>query len=83
MTPQILCARPSAMPAHDSPRFTMRLEPHEIEALRDVAERQGSTMADLVRSHILAIIKADMVPPRPKGPRGPRKKSGMTSAAAE
>ena len=75
MTPQILCARPSAMPAHNSPRFTVRLEPHEIEQFRELARKRGVTMADVVRPTILAVIKSEPVAPRPKGPRGQRKKS--------
>ena len=65
------------MPAHNSPRFTVRLEPHEIEQFRELARKRGVTMADVVRPTILAFINSEPVAPRPKGPRGPHKKSGI------
>lgn len=61
------------MPANNSPRFTMRLEPHEIEALRELAEARGTTMADLVRPFILELIKSKPVNPRPRGRPKPQR----------
>ena len=55
------------MPANNSPRFTMRLEPHEKEALEALAESQGKTMAELVRPCVLRLLRVEPTEGRPRG----------------
>ena len=55
------------MPANNSPRFTMRLEPHEKEALEALAEKQGTTMAELVRPFVLRLLRVEPTDPRQRG----------------
>ena len=55
------------MPANNSPRFTMRLEPDEMIAFRDYAESEGVTMAELVRPFILGLLRRKPADPRPHG----------------
>jgi hypothetical protein len=61
------------MPANDSPRYVMRLEPHEKARLKAIADGLGVKMAELVRPCVLKVLELEPLPPRPRG-RVPLKK---------
>ena len=63
----------SKVPTHDSPRFVIRLEPHEKKRLKAIADGLGVKMAELVRPCVLKALELEPTDPRPKG-RTPREK---------
>ena len=52
------------MPTRDSPKVTVRLEPHERDALHSYAEDQGTTLTALARAYLLGLVKLQPTPAR-------------------